>query len=145
MYVKGNDPCWLGLNTPEMQYWAYVFCSPLGAVIDRCAEADINGEIQLLKNNGTDDFSNAQPARRMKKLLKKPNPLQTWEEFRGQQVVFKKVFGYVPVFSMIPSGFDDATFASYLWNLNPYYVKPFKNQSFTYITEITLSKSGLSL
>jgi hypothetical protein len=42
------NPQWLGLRTTSMQYWAYTFCSPLAAVIDRLAESDTNGLIRLI-------------------------------------------------------------------------------------------------
>jgi hypothetical protein len=126
MFVKGGEAVWLGLETIEMQYWAYCYCSPLAAVIDREADCDINGKPTFTKN---DKESNNPAAKRMKAIIEKPNPTQTWEDFRGQQVVFKKIYGYCPIYSMVPSGFDK-TYASYLWNLNPFYVKPVPNESF---------------
>jgi hypothetical protein len=128
MFVKGGEAVWLGLETPEMQYWAYCFCSPLAAVIDREADCDINGKPTFWK--GEKETKNP-AATRMRNLIDKPNPMQTWEEFRGQQVVFKKMYGYCPVYAMIPAGFDP-TYSSYLWNLNPYYAKPIPDKSFNY-------------
>jgi hypothetical protein len=130
MYIKGGEAVWLGLDTPEMQYWAYCFCSPLAAVIDREADCDINGKPMFLKDNKSGDESNSPAAQRMKTLISRPNPIQTWEEFRGQQLVFKKTYGYVPVYAMIPSGFDPS-FTSFLWNLNPYFAKPVANKNFS--------------
>src|SRR4051812_24799389 len=127
MFIKGGEAVWLGLGTPEMQYWAYCYCSPLAAVIDREADCDINGKPLFMK--GKKETSNP-AATRMRKLIDRPNPIQTWEEFRGQQLVFKKIYGFCPVYAMIPAGLDP-TFAQYLWNLNPYYAKPVRNEKFS--------------
>src|SRR5204863_4679008 len=37
---NGHEPQWLGLESVQMQAFAYNYCSPLAAVIDRIAQAD---------------------------------------------------------------------------------------------------------
>src|ERR1035437_10996661 len=47
-----TNAAWLGLENKMMQYWAYNYCSPLAAVIDRLAEADTNGKIEFVNDDG---------------------------------------------------------------------------------------------
>jgi hypothetical protein len=128
IYLKGNDANWLGLRNANMQYWAYVYCSPLASIIDKQAECDVNGVLEVLKLNN--DYTQSPNAARMAKLLRRPNKMQTWEQFRGEQVVYKKIFGYCPVFVIKPSGFTDNTYASSMWNLPPWLAQPNIDYSF---------------
>lgn len=126
--LKGADANWLGLRNANMQYWAYVYCAPLASIIDKQAECDINGVTEILKLN--DDYTQSPTALRMVKLLKRPNKMQTWEQFRGEQVAYKKIFGWCPVFVITPSGFSDNTYASSIWNLPPWLIQPNIDYSF---------------
>ena len=122
--LTGNDGAvWLGLRSRMMQYYAYTYCSPLASVIDRLAESDINGKIELFKNDGTEDYTQSPAAKRIVALLSKPNPLQTWEQFRAQQTAYKKIFGFCPVFVVRPVGMD-ASWTKYMFNLAPWMVQP---------------------
>lgn len=106
--VKGDTASWLGLRNRSMQRYAYSYCFPLSSVIDRMAEMDTNGVVELLKlgGKGKNDYMKGHWAERMTKLFSKPNPLQTWEQFRGQQNVYKRIHGFCPVLPIIPSGFE---------------------------------------
>lgn len=119
------NPQWLGLRNTNMQYWAYVYCSPLAAVIDRLAESDTNGFIQLIGEDRKPlkNYKKNPALNRVMTLLDNPNPLQTWEEFNSQQIVLCKIFGYCPVFALGPKGFDK-TYSKSLWNLNPFFCTP---------------------
>src|SRR5688500_4930128 len=114
-----------------MQYWAYNYCSPLAAVIDRLAEADTNGELQIVNADYTvrENYRKDPKVNRVMNLLSRPNPIQTWEEFNSEQVVICKIYGYCPVFAVIPAGMDRSHAVS-LWNLNPYYARPTFNDRF---------------
>lgn len=125
--IKGDGAIWRGLTTSRMQYWAYCFCSPLASVIDRLADADINGMLRIMK--GKKEDSNSAVARRVKKLLNQPNPLYSWYEYRSQQVTYKKIYGYTLVYAMNYS-LNDRSTSQYLWNLNPLYCTPIKNDDF---------------
>lgn len=120
--VKGGDAQWWGLKTRDMQLRAYLFCSPLAAVIDRLAEADINGlpEILRAQGKGKEDYATSEYAVKLNNLFSRPNPLQSWEQFRGQQVVYKKIFGFCPVWPIMPAGFSDPADAYQMWNLPPW-------------------------
>lgn len=127
------QPRWIGLEGKNMQYWAYNYCSPLAAVIDRLAEADTNGRIEFV-NNDKDKTTvknvNKNPKlNRIKNLLKKPNPMQTWEEFNSEQVVLSKIFGYCPVLAICPSGFDKS-YTRFMFNINPLRITPRVNENY---------------
>lgn len=108
MDIKGpTEASWMGLQNPLMQKYAYEFCYPLASVVDRLAEYDLTGEVEILraKGKGKEDYATGTWADSMNKLLKQPNPLQSWEQFRGQQLVYKRIFGYCPVLPMKVTGF----------------------------------------
>lgn len=106
LQIKGESASWLGLKNKLMQKYAYEYCYPLSSVVDRLAEYDISGTIEILRlgGKGKDDYLTGTWATLMNARLAQPNPLQSWEQFRGQQVVYKKVFGYCPVFPIVPAG-----------------------------------------
>lgn len=121
--LTGKGATWLGLRSPQMQYWAYIYCAPLASVIDRLGEADSNGKLSIVKDDKFNQVSQSAYAKRMMKLLSRPNPMQTWKQFRAQQVVYKKINGWCPVWVMMPSGMsakDDPSFAQSVWNLPPW-------------------------
>lgn len=120
--IKGQDASWLGLQNRLMQKWAYEYCFPLASVVDRLAEADTTGVIEILryKGKGKEDFATSAWAQRMNKLLAQPNPLQSWEQFRGQQIVYKKIFGFCPVLPIMPSSISDRSYAVAIINLPPW-------------------------
>lgn len=123
LQIKGSNAEWLGLENRVTQKYAYEFCYPLSSVIDRIAEADINGNIEILRlqGKGKEDYATSPYAVRMNNLFENPNPSQSWDEFRGQQVVYKKVFGFCPVLVITPIGFEyDPSEASMLLNLPPW-------------------------
>lgn len=104
--IKGDQAQWLGLKDRLMQKYAYDYCFPLSSVVDRLAEYDITGIVEILKakGKGKEDFAQTPWAQSMNKLFANPNPLQSWEQFRGQQVVYKKVFGFCPVLPFVAAG-----------------------------------------
>lgn len=135
------NPVWLGLDTVLMQSWAYDYCSPLAAVIDRLAQADTNGRVEFVDSDGaTLRNVNKIPAKlRVKNLLRKPNPLQTWHEFNNEQVVICKKHGYCPVFAIAPKG-ADKTYTRYLLNISPLWITPVANTDFDILSEDDESK-----
>lgn len=106
--LKGMKAKWMGMRSRMVQKHAYEFCFPVSAVIDRLAEYDLTGVVEVLRSTGkgTNNFATNEWAVRMNTLLAQPNPLQSWEQFRGQQMVYKKVHGFCPVLPIIPVGFE---------------------------------------
>lgn len=120
--IKGKNATWIGLGNRDQQLAAYQYCSPLASVIDRLAEADINGKPEILRagGKGKEDYATSEYARKLNALFTQPNPLQSWLQFRGQQVVYKKIFGFCPVWPINPAGFPAPEDAYQLWNLPPW-------------------------
>lgn len=68
----------------------------------------------------------------MNRLLNQPNPLQSWEQFRGQQIVYKKVFGFCPVLPIVPAGFEGQPWeATMMINLPPWCFDVISNRQYT--------------
>lgn len=122
--IKGtNTARWLGMKSRLMQKYAYEYCYPVASIVDRLAEYDLTGELEILRASGKGKESEAtnEFAVRMRKLLAQPNPLQSWEQFRGQQTLNKKVFGFCPVLPIVPIGFEGQPhMASAIINLPPW-------------------------
>lgn len=136
---KGMVAQWLGLKTPLMQKYAYEYCYSVAAVCDRLAEADTTGKLEIIraKGKGKDDFATNGWALAMNKVLAQPNPMQTWEQFRGQQTVYKKVFGYCPVFPIMASGFENMPEqASAIINIPPWCFEPVSTLKLLYQTRL---------
>lgn len=135
----GNGASWLGLKNPLQQKYAYEFCFPVAAVCDKLAELDINGTVQIKRigGKGKDQPATNEWSGKMRKLLEQPNPLQTWEEFRGQQVVYKKIFGFCPVFPVIPAGYEHLPEeASAIINIPPWLFEPVGTNKLLYQSKL---------
>lgn len=106
--IKGSGAKWLGMRNKLVQKHAYEFCYPVSSVIDRLAEYDITGKVEILRSTGKgkNNFATNEWAQRMNALLEQPNGMQSWEQFRGQQMVYKKTFGFCPVLPIMPTGFE---------------------------------------
>lgn len=100
---------------------AWEQCPPLVSIICAKALADISGRIafKYVDSDEEVNMSKQLTARNMKKLLDRPNPLQTWRQFRTQQKIYKLLFGYCPVLTIKPFGFDDPLSTKTMWNLPP--------------------------
>lgn len=137
--LKGQEATWLGLRLPLMQKWAYDYCYPLASVIDRMAESDISGEVEILRSEGKGKENEATNpwSDRMRALLLNPNPLQSWEQFRGQQMAYKKTYGFCPVMPIIPSGFEsEPDYATAMINLPPWLFRCVPTGKYLYQTKI---------
>lgn len=127
-----HNAIWIGLDSINMQFWAYAYCSPLASVIDRLAEASTNGRIQFVDADEPEKLINYKKVpklNRIKKLLNKPNPFQTWEQFDAQQDVICKTFGYCPVWAIGPFS-DDKSYTTALVNMSPQIATPNRKQDF---------------
>lgn len=137
--LRGQDATWLGLRMPMQQKWAYDYCYPLASVIDRMAESDITGEVEILRaeGKGKENEATSQWAKDMRRLLLNPNPLQSWEQFRAQQVVYKKIFGYCPVMPIKRAGFENSPeLSSAMINLPPWLFRCVPTGKYLYQSKI---------
>lgn len=121
--IKGDSVKWLGLANPLQQKYAYDYCYPLASVVDKLAEYDIAAKIRCVRKSGKGKKEDATSpyANRLMARLKQPNPLQTWEQFRGQQTVYKRIHGFCPVLPLLASGFEhDPSSVSSMINIPPW-------------------------
>lgn len=119
--IKGQDAVWVGLKNPLMQKYAYEYCFPVSSVIDRLAEMDVVGKVGVFRigGKGKGAMLTGSYAAGLNKLFTQPNPMQSWEQFRGQQVMYKRTYGFCPVLPVVPAGFGpEAT--TQLINLPPW-------------------------
>lgn len=135
--IKGRDAIWWGMKNRMMQKKAYEFCYPVASVVDRLAEYDIAGIIEILRTEGKgrENFATNSWSVNMNKLLAQPNPMQSWEQFRGQQVVYKKTFGFCPVLPLVPVGFSPDNAISMV-NLPPWCFDPIPTNDYINIMKV---------
>lgn len=104
---------------------AWEQCPPLVSIICGLAQSDLSGTLtfKYVDSDEEVNLSKQLTARAMSKLLARPNPLQTWRQFRSQQNIYKRLFGSCPVLCIKPFGFDDPLSTKSMWNLPPQNVK----------------------
>lgn len=94
---------------------AYEKCPPISAIINRKAQAFTNGKVWVLNSAGKE--AQSPQATRLRNLLKKPNPLQSWKQFEAQGYIYQQLFGFNIILPILPFGFDDKTYTSSMWNI----------------------------
>lgn len=99
---------------------AYESCPPVNAIINRKAQAYINGKTWVLNTRGKEATS--AEAKKIQALFKRPNPLQSGKQFEAQGYIYQQLFGYNIVLPIKPVGFKDNIDATYLWNIPPFMV-----------------------
>jgi len=111
LQITGQDAAWLGLKNPLMQKYAYEYCFPVASVADRLAEMDVVGKIGVFRKGGKGKggLATGTYASNLNKLFTQPNPFQSWEQYRGQQVVYKRIFGFCPVLPVLAAGMGEYT------------------------------------
>lgn len=98
---------------------AYQCCPPLTSIINRKAQAYINGKTFVMNTRGKEATS--EEAKKIKALIKKPNPLQNQKQFEAQQEIYIQLFGYCLLLPIIPAGYEKygAIEATSMWNIPP--------------------------
>lgn len=99
---------------------AYESCPPVNAIINKKAQAYINGKTWVLNTRGKEATS--VEAKKLQALFKKPNPLQSWKQFEAQGYIYQQLFGYTIILPIKPVGFKENIDASALWNIPPFMV-----------------------
>lgn len=113
---------------------AYEKCPPLTAVINKKAQAYINGKTWVMDKKGKESVSEF--ANKLRARLAKPNPLQSWKQFEAQNYIYQQIFGYCIVLPIIPAGFKKNIDATSLWNIPGNMIKPFETNKLWYQTEL---------
>lgn len=115
---------WFGGNGNEIHFSfnsnqdavnAYTKCSPLNSIINKKAQAHINGLISIVDKEGNEVDN--EKVKKIKELMAKPNPLQSQQQFEAQQYIYCQLFGYCPVLQMKPIGFDKPEHTYQMWNI----------------------------
>lgn len=111
---------WYTYSTIHSCVEAYTKCPPLAAVINKKARAHIRGRQTVISTTGQRKGKEAtnEQAERLKKLLVKPNKLQTWNEFEAQVKIYQQLFGYCLILPIVPAGYDPI-YATSVWVLPP--------------------------
>lgn len=125
-YTGDLDGFWM-INNVGTDYWfsykdnssaakAYTDCPPVFSIVNKIAQAYLNGKTWILDDKGKESFSPA--ANKIRKLLNKPNAVQTWRQFEAQCDIYMSLFGYCVLLPMKPVGFPNNT-ATAIWNIPP--------------------------
>jgi hypothetical protein len=102
---------------------AYQLCPPVAAIINRKAQAYINGKTWIMNTRGKE--AQTVMAAKLKKLFTTPNPLQSWREFEAQTYIYQQIFGFAIWLPMIPTGYKEygPIEATAIWNIPPFMVE----------------------
>jgi hypothetical protein len=114
---------------------AYTKCPPLTSIINRKAQAYINGKTWIMNTKGKE--SQSPEAVKLRKLLAKPNPLQSWKQFEAQQQIYIQLFGFCMVLPIIPVGFEKfgPIEATSMWNIPPHMLEIEESNKLFYQTD----------
>lgn len=98
---------------------AYTDCPPVTAVINRKAQAHINGKTWVMDKKGKE--AKSKEAEKIRKLLANPNPFQSGDQFEAQLKIYTQIFGYCWLLPIIPPGFEKygVIEATALWVIPP--------------------------
>jgi|GEM_PF-2447011 hypothetical protein len=124
-----------GQQNPAMS--AYLTCPPLAAVLNRKAQAYLNG-VTRFYNTQHKEITNpspGSPVAGLMKLLNRPNAIQTWKQFEAQQYLYVQLYGWCICMPVFPAGFsikNGMQYASALWNIPPFMVDVVESNSLFY-------------
>lgn len=134
--LSGNNQEKFTYKGHQSSLKAYTICPPLSAIINRKAQCHINGNTWVMGPDGK--VSESLNAKKLKKLFKKPNPIQSWKQFEAQQKIYMQIHGFVIVLPIIPAGYEKygTIEASSLWNIPPYMVDITESKKLFYQTDL---------
>lgn len=103
---------------------AYECCPPVAAIINKKAQAFINGKTWVLNTQGKAKGKEATTveAKKLQRLFAQPNPIQNWSQFEAQGYIYQQLFAYTLILSIKPVGFKENIDAYALWNIPPFMV-----------------------
>lgn len=99
---------------------AYEKCPAVSAIINKKAQSFIDGKLWVLNSNQKE--AKSPEATTLRKLLNKPNILQTWDEFIAQMYIYVQLFGFCPMITIKRTGFPKNIDAKALWNIPPNFI-----------------------
>jgi phage portal protein BeeE len=114
---------------------AYQKCPVVSAIINKKAQALVNGKRYVMTGTGKKAKEATGPvADAVRKLLKRPNPLQTGREFRAQGAIYKQIYGWNAILKVIPSGYESDYSRWKLWNIPPWMIQVQDTQEAFYLS-----------
>jgi hypothetical protein len=119
MFGQGGPDLFFDFTGHNSSLKAYTNCPPLTAIINRKAQAFINGKTKILNSQGKEASSDL--AKKIRKLMANPNPLQSGKQFEAQSYIYQQLFGYTIILPIKPNGFPNSE-ATSLWNIPPFMV-----------------------
>jgi len=140
-----NDMMFFGPNGREFVFQyrnemsavrAYEYCPPVSAIINRKAQAFINGKTWFLNTRGK-EVTTGPLVSKLKELFNKPNPLQSWKQFEAQQYIYMQIFGFCPVLKINPVGFNKPEDIKALWNIPPSMIDIEETKKLFYQTDLS--------
>lgn len=121
---------------------AYQQCPPVAAILNRKAQAYMNGKTWILDTAGKakDKESKKAEAVKIRALFSHPNPLQSGNQFESLTYLMSQLYGYAVVLIDKPFGFPNIEAAN-LWVLPNYLLEITEsNNSFLNAGEKVISK-----
>lgn len=97
----------MSLQGVQRSLYAYKFCSPVTSIINRKAMAFSNGKLIISNTSGKANGKEAtgDVATSIRRLLSKPNKIQSGREFEMMAYIYKQIFGWCIILPIIPVGF----------------------------------------
>lgn len=116
---------------------AYRKCAPVTSIINKKAQAYINGKTWVMRasGNGKGKEATSAEAIKLKTLFKRPNPIQSWDQFEAQGYIYEQLFGYNLILPIKPVGFTENIDATALWNIPPFMVDIEETKKLFYQTD----------
>jgi HK97 family phage portal protein len=119
--VTSNDLQAVDTKTIKGQLLAYQICAPVSAIVHRLANAASNGKLIIEDKEGNELTKNIENIQR---LLKQPNPLQSWSQFNTQRIEYFKIFGEVFILPVMPFAAKEIQlFLIPNWLIEPIYAR----------------------
>ena len=114
----GKGSVWT-FESPTKILKAFNECPPLAAVILKKSQYSSNGKPWVL-NAGDDNEAKGDYAQQLRRILKQPNFLQNWKQFKVQTDICKNLFGFVVVLVVNPAGFTKLNEYTQMFILPPW-------------------------
>lgn len=116
---------------------AYIKCPPVGSIISRKAEMLLNGENWILDRSGSNSgkVSTTDAAKKLRKLMSQPNPLQNWSQFEAQLATYYQIYGYCLILPIYPVGWKQKEDITRLWIIPPFMVDIEETEKVWYATD----------
>lgn len=89
-------------TTVDGQIQSYNFCPPVTAIVNRKAKAFLNG-LWWFEDMQGNEAKNSEISE-VKKLIEKPNPLQSWRGLISQAKIYEQIFGECFIYALRPIG-----------------------------------------